>query len=91
MHIRVQSELKSPNHTKVLMPLRSLCLSARSTFKSHVLSSASWALHLDSVLKDSGRTEFANTGPGEKRRSNDAGLAAQASNLAWPSWSSAEA
>ena len=66
----VQSELKSPTHTYVMLPpelapddkkhIKDPCARLYKALHGHALSSASWALHLDSILKGLGGKEFPN-------------------------------
>ena len=66
----VQSELKSPTHTYVMLPpelvpddkkhIKDPCARLYKALYGHPLSSASWALHLDSILKGLGGQEFPN-------------------------------
>ena len=66
----VQSELKSSTHTYVILPpelvkddkkhIKDPCARLYKALYGHPLSSASWALHLDSILKGLGGQEFPN-------------------------------
>ena len=66
----VQSELKSPTHTYVILPpelvpedkkhIKDPCARLYKALYGHPLSSASWSLHLDSILKGLGGQEFPN-------------------------------
>ena len=66
----VQSELKSPTHTYVMLPpelvpddkkhVKDPCARLYKALYGHPWSSASWYLHLDSILKGLGGQEFPN-------------------------------
>ena len=66
----VQSVLKSPTHTYVTLPpelipddkkhIKDPCARLYKALYGHPLSSASWTLHLDSILKGLGGQEFPN-------------------------------
>ena len=70
MKAYVLSELKSPTHTYVMLPpelvpddkkhIKDPCARLYKALYGHPLSSASRALHLDSILKGLGSQEFPN-------------------------------